>query len=90
MGLWKYGIYKAEGPTPTPKGDCYVCGGVTYVRWGRTACPNTEGTELVYNGTAAASASTNRGGGANYQCLPDDPENLAYNPGSVVYTTYMA
>ncbi|CAI8046156.1 hypothetical protein GBAR_LOCUS25510, partial [Geodia barretti] len=27
-------------------------GGVTYIRWGRTTCPNTTGTELVYSGRA--------------------------------------
>ena len=30
-------------------------GGVTYIRWGRTTCPNTTGTELVYKGRAAGS-----------------------------------
>ena len=30
-------------------------GGVTYVRWGRTTCPNTTGTELVYKVRAAGS-----------------------------------
>ena len=35
---------------PSPK-----IGGVTYVRWGRSTCPNITGTELVYRGRAAGS-----------------------------------
>ena len=38
-----------QGP-PGPRS-----GGVTYVRWGRTTCPDTEGTELVYTGRAGGS-----------------------------------
>ena len=50
-------------------------GGITYVRWGRTTCPNTTGTELVYAGRAA-------GGGTNdYLCLPEEPQYLEYEPG---------
>ena len=32
-------------------------GGTSYIRynWGRTVCPDTEGTELVYSGVAAGS-----------------------------------
>ena len=37
----------AQGP-PGPRS-----GGVTYIRWGRTTCPDTEETELVYAGRAA-------------------------------------
>ena len=40
------------GPQGPPGANC--CG-VTYVRWGRTICPNTPGTELVYTGRAAGS-----------------------------------
>ena len=40
-------------------------GGVTYVRWGRTTCPNTPGTELVYTGRAAGSSWDISGGGGN-------------------------
>ena len=55
---------------------------MTYVRWGRTVCPGTPGTELVYTGTAAGSRYSVSGGGGNYQCLPDNPENLAFGPGT--------
>ena len=44
-----------------------------YTRWGRTTCPNINGTEIVYSGYAAGSEYTAEGGGANYLCLPDNP-----------------
>jgi len=28
-------------------------GGANYIRWGRTTCPDTKGTELLYRGVAA-------------------------------------
>ena len=56
-------------------------GGVTYVRWGRTTCPNTTGTELVYAGRAAGSHFQQKGGTNDYLCLPEEPEYLAYKPG---------
>ena len=50
----------AQGP-PGPRS-----GGATYIRWGRTTCPDTEGTELVYAGRAAGSLWNHKGGGDNY------------------------
>ena len=58
-------------------------GGVTYVRWGRTTCPDTEGTELVYTGRAAGSHYSHSGGGSNYQCITEEPENFDFGPGTV-------
>ena len=49
-------------------------GGTTYIRWGRTVCPNETGTDLVYNGIAAGSLHTDVGGGANYICMPDEDD----------------
>ncbi|XP_072019230.1 short-chain collagen C4-like [Amphiura filiformis] len=59
--------------------------GVTYIRWGRTTCPET--AELVYSGVAggAKGASLDSapnsgagpdvpGGGSNYLCLPSKPQ----------------
>ena len=51
--------------------------GTTYVRWGKLTCPDTEGTELLYSGTAAASHHY-EGGGGNYQCLTSEPANFAF------------
>ena len=48
-------------------------GGVTYVRWGQTTCPNTTGTELVYAGRAAGSHFQQKGGTNDYLCLPEEP-----------------
>ena len=65
----------STGP-PGPNG-----GGVSYIRWGRTTCPNTPGTQLVYAGRAGGTLHSHSGGGANKLCLPDYPEYLSYQPG---------
>ena len=58
---------------------------VVYVRWGHTDCPSTDGTERLCQGRAATARRPDSGSGANYLCLPDDPEfSLAANPGTVV------
>ena len=50
-------------------------GGVTYTRWGKSSCPNTAGTELVYTGRVGGShTSGDAGGGVNFQCMPLDPQ----------------
>ena len=69
----------APGP-PGPPGP--RSGRVTYVRWGRTTCPDTTGTELVYTGRAAGSHYSHKGGGGNYQCIVEDPENFDFGPGT--------
>ena len=46
--------------------------GSTYVRWGRTSCPNN-GTETVYTGYAAGSSYIDSGAAVNYLCLPTKP-----------------
>ena len=66
------------GP-PGPPGP--VSGGATYIRWGRTWCPNITGTSLVYNGRAGNVHYAQRGGGVNYQCLPNNPEYGKYRAG---------
>jgi len=65
----------AQGP-PGPRS-----GGATYIRWGRTTCPDTEGTELVYAGRAAGTGHNTQGGTSDYLCLPDEPQYLNYAPG---------
>ena len=47
--------------------------GAVYVRWGRKICP--EGADLVYSGQAGGNHYNNKGGGSNYLCLPNDPDN---------------
>ena len=63
------------------KGDCTggkggSGGGTVYTRWGRTVCPNTAGTELVYKGLAAGTNYLRSGGGANYLCATEAPQYL--------------
>ena len=42
---------------------------MTYIRWGRTTCPEVEGTEMIYEGVMAGSWYHHTGGGANHLCL---------------------
>ena len=65
----------AQGP-PGPRS-----GGVTYIRWGRTTCQDTEGTELIYVGRAAGTQYRKTGGTSDYLCLPHEPEYLNYQSG---------
>ena len=69
---------KGESGAQGPPGP----GGAVYTRWGRTTCPSTEGTELVYAGRVGGSAHNQRGGAANHLCMPDDPDySSSYRPG---------
>ncbi|XP_053384810.1 uncharacterized protein LOC123537564 [Mercenaria mercenaria] len=43
----------------------------SYVRWGRTVCSGN--ASLVYKGYMGGNAYTDKGGPANYVCLPEDP-----------------
>ena len=63
------------GP-PGPKS-----GGVVYVRWGKTSCPDDNDTQLVYSGRAGKAFWNQKGGGINYQCFPEDPEYSHYRAG---------
>ena len=55
----------------------------------RTTCPTTNDTELLYKGKAAGSNHLEYGGGANYICLPDEPEFLSYTPGISDHQSYI-
>ncbi len=61
---------KGETGLTGPQG--LSAGGAMYTRWGRKSCPS--GREVVYTGIAGGSAHTDTGGGANYLCLPKDPQ----------------
>ena len=56
-------------------------GGVIYTRWGRTTCPTDQGTQLLYAGRAGGTHHNEKGGAANYICMPDDPDHLQYQSG---------
>ena len=58
-----------------------VSGGITYVRWGKKSCPSVSGTVLLYHGITAGSFWSNTGGGANYLCMPHNPQYGAYLAG---------
>ena len=63
-------------------------GGTLYTRWGKSTCPQVEGTDLVYSGIAGGTWYTHRGGGANYLCMPKVPEyspTLRYRGGTQGY-----
>ena len=62
--------------------------GLVYTRWGRTTCPSTSGTELVYAGRAAGSDSHAKGGGSDILCMPNDPEYDDYDAGEGVSPIY--
>ena len=49
-------------------------GAATYIRWGKSSCPEVTGTELIYLGITGGSWWDQDGGGSNYICLPTDPE----------------
>ena len=67
-----------QGPTG-PKN-----GGVVFTRWGRTSCPTTAGTSVLYKGKAAGSGHHEYGGGANNICLPDQRTSLSIFPINLV------
>ena len=62
---------------------------MVFTRWGHTTCPITNDTELLYKGKAAGSSHDHSGGGANYICLPDEPEFLSYIPGTSQWQSYI-
>ena len=64
-------------------------GGATYIRWGKSSCPEVTGTELVYSGIAGGSWYNQEGGGSNYLCMPKYPEyssTLTYSAGIQDYS----
>ena len=65
------------GEFPGEKGEKGDTGssGVTYIRWGRTVCP--QGTSLVYTGVAAGTKSNTKGGTSDTLCLAGNPQYKA-------------
>ena len=53
----------------------HAVGGALYTRWGKSSCPQVEGTELVYTGITGGTWYNEKGGGANYLCMPKVQEN---------------
>ena len=59
---------------------------MSYTRWGRTTCPTTEGTQLVYEG-ATVGSHHQQAGTAEFLCLHNEPEFLETTPGQQTYCT---
>ena len=58
-------------------------GGTTYIIWGRTTCPDVNGTELLYSGQTGKASHSTTGGGINYQCFPNNPQYSGYISGQI-------
>jgi hypothetical protein len=54
---------------------------VIYTRWGKSSCPTTAGTQLLYAGRVGGTFSGHSGGGANFLCMPLDPQYSSYTSG---------
>ena len=61
--------------------------GTTYVRWGRTTCPN--GADAVYTGYAGGSWYDHQGAAVSMLCLSKDPDWASYVDGVGADTGYM-
>ena len=62
---------------------------MVYTRWGRTTCPNTTGIQLLYAGRTAGSDYREKGGAANYLCLPEQPQYSTYTAGQQISRAYL-
>ena len=75
------GLHGANGLRGPPG---HTSSGVVYTRWGRTTCPSSFGTQLLYAGRAAGSGYHEKGGAANYICLPEQPQYSTYTAGTQI------
>ena len=71
------GLRGPKGDTSDQKGSKGDAGssGVTYIRWGRTVCP--QGTSLLYTGVAAGTKYDTEGGTSDTLCLAGNPQYKA-------------
>ena len=79
------GAVGESGPAGPPGPEGPRSGGATYIRYGKSACPHVEGTELVYSGRVGGNMHDTQGGGSNYLCMPEEAEYsklLTYEQGS--------
>ena len=59
--------------------------GVTYTRWGKRSCPRK--ATLVYEGYAGGGSYNQKGNGANYLCMPRNPQYLSLT--NLPYCSYL-
>ena len=64
-------------------------GASTYTVWGKSTCPNTDGTQQVYTGLVGKSHWNNNGGGIDYQCLSSKPSYLKVKDGIQTARSHM-
>lgn len=62
--------------------------GLVYTRWGKSSCPSTAETVLMYNGMMSSSGHDVTGGGANYLCISSSLEFDAENSFSI-YSSFL-
>ena len=67
-------IQANEQEAPVPHVQSSTVEGSVYTRWGNSECPVH--AELVYSGLTAGKWYSYSGAGANYLCLPKDPQYL--------------
>ncbi len=81
------GVQGPPGPSGkdgSPGSPGLKSGGAIYTRWGKSTCPQVEDTEMLYSGITGGTYYNQEGGGANYLCMPKDPEystTLTYRGG---------
>ena len=74
------GLTGLQGQKGDAGASAAVVGGVTYERWDKSTCRS--GATLVYAGRTGSSYYS-IGGGANYICMPNDPQyTLSWQHGS--------
>ena len=65
-----------------------AAGGVSFTRWGRTTCPNTGGTQRLYDGLVTGSRY-DEAGSAQYHCLHRQPQFLDITSGVQANRAYI-
>ncbi len=68
------GVQGPPGPPGKDGSPGHKSGGGIYTRWGKSTCPQLEGTEMLYSGITGGTFYNQEGGGANHLCMPKDPE----------------
>ena len=69
------------------KGDKGDSGSTTFIRWGKTTCPNTQGTSKIYSGRIAGQHYTHTGGTSSNLCLHINPRFVS-NAGDTLQWIY--
>lgn len=49
---------------------------MTYTRWGKSSCPSSTGSQLVYSGRTGGTLFNSQGGSAEKICIPNNPDYI--------------